>query len=112
MQTNSTRTRHLVLSAAAAFAIAYAFSCLHTNLTRAASPTFNATTAPSTQPSKIPLTITAGHETDPEDKGRPVALIAAGLGVPPQVFRKAFTHVTPAPAGQEPDPAQVRRNKE
>jgi hypothetical protein len=27
------------------------------------------------------------------------------------VFREAFSHVRPAPAGQEPDPEQVRRNK-
>jgi hypothetical protein len=67
---------------------------------------------PTTNTSKIPLTLTAGHDTDPQDKGRPVVLVAAGLGVPPEVFRKAFTHVTPASAGKEPDPAQVRRNKE
>lgn len=53
-----------------------------------------------------------GFETDRKDHGRPVVLIAAGLGVPTEVFREAFSHVRPAPAGQEPDPAQVRRNKE
>jgi hypothetical protein len=61
---------------------------------------------------KIPLAITGGHETDPRDRGRPVALVAGALGVPPDVFRKAFSQVRPAPAGTEPKPEQVRRNKE
>jgi hypothetical protein len=61
---------------------------------------------------KVPIVITGGHETDPRDRGRPVALVAAALGVPPDVFRKAFSQVRPAPAGTEPEPAQVRRNKE
>jgi hypothetical protein len=55
--------------------------------------------------------ITGGHATNPHDKGRPVVLVAAGLGVPTEVFRKAFDGVTPAGAGQEPDPAQVQANK-
>lgn len=58
------------------------------------------------------VTIQGGHETVGADRGRPVILVAAGLGVPPQVFRDAFSHVKPAPAGQEPDNEQVRRNKE
>jgi hypothetical protein len=61
--------------------------------------------------SDVSVTITGGFETDPEDGGRPVALVAAILGVPPEVFREAFSHVTPAAAGEEPDPAQVNRNK-
>ncbi|MBI3875703.1 MAG: hypothetical protein HY300_07030 [Verrucomicrobia bacterium] len=60
---------------------------------------------------KINLTITGGHETDPRDHGRPVTLIASALGVTPEVFRNAFSRVKPAPAGTEPDPAQVQRNK-
>jgi hypothetical protein len=32
--------------------------------------------------------------------------------VPSDVFRKVFSNVKPAPAGQEPDPAQVRLNKQ
>src|SRR4051812_18633565 len=61
---------------------------------------------------KIPITFTGGHDTDPRDHGRPVALIAAALGVPDEVFRETFTHVTPASGGREPQPEQVRRNKE
>ena len=58
------------------------------------------------------MKITGGHATDARDGGRPVVLIAAALGVPTAVFRKAFSAVTPAAGGQEPDPEQVRRNKE
>jgi len=61
---------------------------------------------------KISLSITGGYDTDPQDHGRPVVLIAAALNVPADVFREAFSHVKPAPAGQEPDPAQVQLNKE
>jgi hypothetical protein len=38
-------------------------------------------------------------------------LVAAGLGVPEKVFREAFSYVTPAPAGSQPEPEQVQRNK-
>lgn len=62
-------------------------------------------------PSRIPAVFSGGHDTDPVDKGRPVVLIAAALGVPTAVFREAFSHVQPAPAGTRPDPQQVRRNK-
>lgn len=58
------------------------------------------------------VTVEGGHGTAEIDHGRPVALVAGGLGVPPQVFRDAFSHVTPAPDGREPDPEQVRRNKQ
>ena len=61
---------------------------------------------------KVQLVISGGHETDPRDRGRPVALVAGGLGVSPDVFRSAFSRVKPAPGGTEPEPAQVRRNKE
>lgn len=60
---------------------------------------------------RIAVRFTGGHETDPRDHGRPVVLIAAALKVPPDVFREAFSHVTPASGGREPDPDQVRRNK-
>ena len=60
---------------------------------------------------KITVTITGGYKTDPRDKGRPVVLIAAALGVPPEVFREAFRRVKPAPAGRKPNPAQVTQNK-
>lgn len=51
-----------------------------------------------------------GYETDRRDNGRPVALIAAALGVKTEVFRDAFSRVTPARGG-EPSQAQVQANK-
>lgn len=52
-----------------------------------------------------------GHETDPRDSGRPVALIAAALGVKDEVFRQAFSGVKPARDGA-PTPERARENKQ
>src|SRR4051812_47520904 len=60
---------------------------------------------------EFPVTFTGGHDTDPRDGGRPVVLVAAGLGVPPEVFREAFRGVTPARNGR-PSAEEARRNKE
>lgn len=51
-----------------------------------------------------------GYETDPVDRGRPVALIAAALGVETEVFRQAFSGVTPA-HGRGPSEAEAQANK-
>ena len=61
---------------------------------------------------RIPVIFSGGHETDPQDRGRPVVLIAGALGIAPEVFREAFSRVHPAPAGTAPAPDQVRKNKE
>jgi hypothetical protein len=61
---------------------------------------------------RVGVTFTGGYETDPRDHGRPDVLIAAALNVPTDAFRQAFSAIRPAPAGQEPDPEQVRRNKQ
>ena len=61
---------------------------------------------------RVPVTFSDGHETDPRDHGRPVVLIAAALGVTSDVFRDAFSKVRPARGGAEPEPAQVRQNKQ
>lgn len=61
--------------------------------------------------SRVPVVFSGGHETDPRDGGRPVVLVAGAFGVASDVFREAFSHVRPAPAGTEPDPEQVRKNK-
>lgn len=53
----------------------------------------------------------AGHVTDRRDGGRPVVLIAAALGVPTQVFRDAFSGVTPAALGVGPTHAEAQANK-
>lgn len=60
---------------------------------------------------KIPVVFSGGHETDPQDGGRPVVLIAAALEVKPEVFREAFKSVKPARDGK-PSPEEARRNKE
>jgi hypothetical protein len=62
--------------------------------------------------SRVAVTFTGGYETDPRYGGRPDVLIAAALNVPTEVFRKAFSGVTPARGGQAPEPEQVRRNKQ
>ena len=59
----------------------------------------------------VTVAIDGGHETDPVDNGRPVVLIAAALGVPTEVFREAFSGVSPAGAGQEVDEARANANK-
>ncbi len=61
---------------------------------------------------RVPAKFSGGHDTDRRDRGRPVVLIAAALGVSSDVFREAFSHVRPAPAGSRPAPEQVRQNKE
>jgi hypothetical protein len=60
---------------------------------------------------RVPVVFSGGHDTDPRDGGRPVVLVASALGVTPEVFREAFSHVRPARAGSEPAPEQVRQNK-
>jgi len=60
---------------------------------------------------RIPVTFSGGHDTDPRDRGRPVILIAGGLGVKPEVFREAFSGVTPA-RGRGPTGEEARRNKD
>jgi hypothetical protein len=59
----------------------------------------------------VPVTFSGGHDTDPRDHGRPVVLVAAGLGVKPDVFREAFSKVRPAKNGK-PSGEEARRNKE
>src|SRR3954470_19516070 len=58
----------------------------------------------------VPLVFSGGHTIGKQDFGRPVYLIAAGLGVKPEQFREAFGGVTPA-RGRGPTGAEPRRNK-
>ncbi len=60
---------------------------------------------------KVPVIFSGGHETDPKDRGRPVVLIAAALGVKSEVFREAFSGVKPAKDGK-PSKEEAERNKE
>ncbi len=59
----------------------------------------------------LPVTISGGHETDPIDHGRPVVLVAGGLGVTPEVFREAFSRVHPVEAGSYPNQERAQQNK-
>jgi hypothetical protein len=59
---------------------------------------------------KLSVSISGGHEIGKNDYGRPVALIAAALSVKPDVFREAFSGVTPA-RGRGPTGDEARRNK-
>ena len=67
-----------------------------------------AVTAPAT-PGAIASTV-PGCMNLTTDMGRPVCEIARDLGVPAEVFREAFTHVTPAAKGAEPSEAQREAN--
>jgi len=60
---------------------------------------------------RVPVVFSGGHETDPRDHGRPVVLIAGALGVPPEVFRDAFSRVHPANPEKGPAPAGAQANK-
>jgi hypothetical protein len=60
---------------------------------------------------KVPVTFTGGHEIGRQDYGRPVVLMGPALGVTPDVFRKAFSGVTPA-RGRGPSPEEARQNKD
>ncbi|KRE49194.1 hypothetical protein [Paenibacillus sp. Soil724D2] len=57
------------------------------------------------------VVISSGFNTDPQDHGRPVVLIAAALGVPTEVFREAFRGVTPAGLDSGPTSEQAQQNK-
>ena len=61
---------------------------------------------------RLPIVFAEGHETDPVDRGRPVVLVAGALGVAPEVFREAFSHVHPAgPDSGGPTGDEARQNK-
>lgn len=57
------------------------------------------------------VVFSGGHETDPVDNGRPVVLIGNALGVTPEIFRDAFSGVTPAKNGS-PSDAHAQANKQ
>lgn len=57
------------------------------------------------------VVISGGFETNPVDKGRPVVLIAAVLGVPTEVFREAFSGVRPAGLDRGPTMEEAQTNK-
>ncbi len=72
----------------------------------------NTTEVNNVSTSEYQVVVSGGYETDPRDNGRPVVLIASMLGVSPEVFREAFSHVQPAGAGMTPSTEHARMNKE
>ena len=60
---------------------------------------------------RLPVVISGGHETDPRDHGRPVVLVAGGLGVSPEIFRQTFSGVHPVAPGSYPDQGRAQQNK-
>ena len=86
------------LAAVAALALAIGLAGCSAAITPDATPAPSSTTDPILA-SDVTVTIASGLETDPVDNGRPVVLIAAALGVPTEVFREAFSGVTPSTDG-------------
>jgi hypothetical protein len=76
-------------------------------------PAATSTTSTTSNPANgTTVVISGGFDTDRVDNGRPVVLIAAALGVPTEVFREAFSGVTPAGAGGDgPTSELAQRNK-
>ena len=68
--------------------------------------------APADGTSSVKVRFVGGFDTEGEDRGRPVILIASALNVAPQVFRDVFKGVLPAGPGQRPQEADVRKNKQ
>ena len=100
---SSKLTRHLLFAATATILVA---GCN-------AAPAQDATpeTIAPTDVTRVPVTFAGGHETLEVDRGRPVVLIAAALGVAPAVFREAFSRVKPAGPGRGPTGDEARQNK-
>jgi len=69
------------------------------------------TAEPPKDVTRIPVVFSGGFETEAVDHGRPVVLIASALGVKPEVFREAFSHVHPAGPGKGPTEAEAKQNK-
>ncbi len=59
----------------------------------------------------VTVGITGGTDTVAGDNGRPIVLVAGLLGVSPEVFRTAFSGVTPADPAQGPTTEEAQRNK-
>jgi hypothetical protein len=95
-----------VVAAIRLLTLACCFGAAAANLTHAQDKTLAKSDA-----KKMTVTFTGGHETDPQDKGRPVVLIASALGVKSEVFREAFSGVRPA-RDHAPTGDEQRRNKE
>jgi hypothetical protein len=109
-----TKTTHRTGSRAVATVLALAVGLGLAGCGAASTPTNTPASSAAWDPvlaTDVTVTITGGLETDPVDNGRPVVLIAAALGVPTEVFREAFSGVTPSTDG-EPTGAEAQANKD
>jgi hypothetical protein len=86
-------------------------SCPRTDTAPAPKPNRPANRTSTSVQGDYTVTISGGFDTDPVDHGRPVVLIAAALGVPTEVFREAFSGVTPAGLDRAPTAEEAQRNK-
>jgi hypothetical protein len=104
--------RVLAVAAGAALALASLGACTSaSSASSRSSTTASSATSGSSTSSAITVSITGGLETVAGDNGRPIVLVAGLLGVPPAVFRKAFSGVTPADPSIGPTKAEAQRNK-
>lgn len=70
------------------------------------------TAAPADGVTRVPVTFSGGHVTDPRDHGRPVVLIGSALGVTAEIFRDAFSGVHPVGPGKGgPSREEAQANK-
>jgi hypothetical protein len=83
--------------------------CGSTSMPPKAEP--SATNTSETVQGAYTVAISGGFDTDPQDHGRPDVLIASALGVPTEVFREAFSGVTPAGLDRGPTTEEAQRNK-
>jgi hypothetical protein len=81
------------------------------NTSNTSSTSSTSSTSRSTSSTGTTVTISGGLETVAGDHGRPIVLVAGLLGVPPAVFRQAFSGVTPADPALGPSTEEAQRNK-
>jgi hypothetical protein len=69
--------------------------------------------APADGTSAVKVVFVGGFDTEGEDRGRPVVLIASALNVAPQIFRDVFKGVHPGgPGSGGPINAEAQKNKQ
>jgi hypothetical protein len=107
-------TRTLALATAVSLAVA---GCTSTNgvstvaATSSAASTARSSGSTAGSSSTVRVTISGGLDPVAGDNGRPIVLVAGLLGVAPEVFRQAFSGVTPASPADGPTTAEAQTNK-
>jgi hypothetical protein len=101
-------TRTLLVLAVAALGLSACTSNRVLAATDATATAARTATAATTAPT---VAIAGGLATVAGDNGRPIVLVAGLLGVPPAIFRQAFSGVTPADPALGPSTEEAQRNK-